>query len=95
MSEKLSACRITVTGRVQGVGFRYSTLRKASGLGLTGWVRNERDGSVEIYCEGPAGQVAALLDWLEAGGPASSRISHIEHRRAEPTGTFRRFSVDF
>ena len=95
MSEELSACRINVSGRVQGVGFRYSTLRKAAGLRLTGWVKNERDGSVEIYCEGPAGKVAALLDWLDAGGPASSSISRIDHRQLQPTGTFSRFSVEY
>ena len=89
------ALRINVTGTVQGVGFRYSTQQKASRLGLTGWVRNERDGSVEIYCEGSAGKIAALLDWLDAGGPSFSRISRVEQYRAEPKGTFSRFSVEY
>ena len=71
---KPAAMRINVSGRVQGVGFRYTTQQKASRLGLTGWVRNERDGSVEIHCEGAPERIAALLDWLEAGGPSYCRI---------------------
>ena len=95
MTDELRALRINVTGRVQGVGFRYSTQQKASRLGLFGWVRNERDGSVEIYCEGRAGPIAALLDWLETGGPAYSRISGINHYKAQPQGVFSRFSVEY
>ncbi len=91
----IEALRINVAGRVQGVGFRYSTHRKASRLGLVGWVRNERDGSVEIYVEGSAERIAALLDWLEAGGPEYSRISSINHYRAVPQNTFSRFSVEY
>ena len=92
---KKEALRINVTGIVQGVGFRYSAYHKANRLGLTGWVRNERDGSVEIYCEGAPESIAALLNWLETGGPTSSRISGINHYRAEPKGTFSRFSVEY
>ncbi|MDC7226339.1 MAG: acylphosphatase [Spirochaetales bacterium] len=89
------ALRINVTGRVQGVGFRYTAQQKASRLRLTGWVRNERDGSVEIRAEGEPEQLAALLDWLEAGGPPCSRISRIDHFPVEPQGTFSRFSVEY
>ena len=95
MTEQIRALRINVTGRVQGVGFRYTTQQKALRLGLTGWVRNERDGSVEIMCEGTAEQIAALLDWLEAGGPSHSRIVGIEHYTLEPKGVFSRFSVEY
>ena len=95
MTDQLRAIRINVTGRVQGVGFRYSTQQKASRIGLTGWVRNERDGSVEILCEGSARQIADLLDWLEAGGPSYSRIDRIEHYPAGPQGVFSRFSVEY
>ncbi len=90
-----AACRINVTGRVQGVGFRYTAQQKASRLGLTGWVRNERDGSVEIYCEGNPQKIAQLLDWLEAGGPSYSRISGIDQHPVKPQGTFSRFSVEY
>lgn len=90
-----AAVRINVTGRVQGVGFRYTTQQKASRLGLTGWVRNERDGSVEIHAEGAPERIAALLDWLDSGGPAYSRISRIEHYSVQPQDVFSRFSVEY
>ncbi len=93
--DRIDAWRINVSGMVQGVGFRYSTLQKASRLGLTGWVRNERDGSVEIHCEGPARRTAALIAWLEAGGPSYSRIRSISKFRAQAQGTFSRFSVEY
>ena len=90
-----SAVSIRVEGRVQGVGFRYNAQRKASALSLTGWVRNERDGSVALVCEGGAAAIAAFLDWLEGGGPPHSRISRIDYFRIKPTGCFSRFSVDY
>ena len=93
--ERRSAVRINVSGRVQGVGFRYSTLQAANRIGLTGWVRNERDGSVEIHAEGRPEKIAALLDWLEAGGPSSSRIRGINHYKAQYMGTFSRFSIEY
>lgn len=95
MTDEIQALRINVTGRVQGVGFRYTAQQKAARLGITGWVRNERDGSVEIHAEGSPEQLAALLDWLDAGGPSYSRISCINHYRAQAMGTFSRFSVEY
>ncbi len=95
MNNRLRAYRINVTGMVQGVGFRYTTLQKASRLGLTGWVRNERDGSVEIYCEGADEKINLLFKWLDAGGPSYSRIDLIEKFSVQPKGTFSRFSVEY
>ena len=68
-----------VSGRVQGVYFRACTQQEAQRLGLSGWVRNRRDGSVELECEGEAGQVDALLAWLERGSP-NSRVERVESR---------------
>ena len=56
-----------VRGRVQGVGFRYSMQRKATALGVTGWVRNLVDHSVAFHAEGSRNAVAALLSWSESG----------------------------
>jgi acylphosphatase len=92
---KNEAYRINVSGRVQGVGFRYSTLQKASRLKLTGWVRNERDGSVEIHCEGSPEGTAALIEWLEEGGPSYSQICYIKTIPVEAQGFFKRFSVEY
>ena len=61
--------RIKVTGRVQGVFYRQSTVEMAQGLGLCGWVRNLPDGSVEAVVSGPEKAVEAMLDWFQIGSP--------------------------
>ena len=64
--------RFVVTGRVQGVGFRVATRRKAQALGLSGWVRNCADGSVEGLVAGPSREsVSGLRDWLRRGPPGA------------------------
>lgn len=64
--------RFVVTGRVQGVGFRVATRRKAQALGLSGWVRNCADGSVEGLVAGPNhAAVVNLRDWLRLGPPGA------------------------
>jgi acylphosphatase len=63
--------RAIVTGRVQGVAYRASTVEQASVHGLTGWVRNLPDGSVELEAQGDEARVAALLAWCEHGPPAA------------------------
>lgn len=68
---------VIVSGRVQGVGFRAATVRQAKRLGLTGWVRNLRDGSVEALFRGPAGKVEEALEWCRTG-PAGARVDRIE-----------------
>ncbi len=71
------AKRIRVYGRVQGVGFRWYTAREANRLGVGGWVRNRRDGSVEIHAEGEESAVLALQEWA-GSGPSSARVERIE-----------------
>lgn len=63
---------LRVSGMVQGVGFRYFCYRKAVHLGVTGWVKNEPDGSVRLLAEGDRSAVEALIVELKAGPPASS-----------------------
>ena len=60
-----------VTGRVQGVAFRASTVDEARERGLTGWVRNRADGSVELEAQGDDAAIAALLAWCGHGPPAA------------------------
>ncbi len=60
---------VLVRGRVQGVGFRYAARAHAASLGLTGWVRNRSDGSVEALFEGPREALEAMRDWCEQGPP--------------------------
>ena len=81
-----TAERLIVTGRVQGVGFRWWTVRMAQRLGLRGWVRNRRDGSVEIQAIGPADRVEALA-LACAAGPAAARVDTVQRFPAEDDGT--------
>jgi len=68
--------RALVSGHVQGVAFRASTVDEARRHGLTGWVRNRADGSVELEAQGAEGQVAALLAWC-AHGPPAARVTGV------------------
>ena len=63
--------RAIVSGRVQGVAYRASTVTEARRLGLVGWVKNRPDGSVELEAEGPEEMIAALLRWCHEGPPAA------------------------
>ena len=81
-----------VYGRVQGVGFRAYTLRQAQTLGLTGWVRNRLDGSVEVVAEGPKGALEDLLRRLRQG-PSAAWVREVQAEWEPPTGEFRHFTV--
>lgn len=74
-----------VIGRVQGVGFRWSTMYRAEELGLRGWVRNRWDGSVEAWLEGPADRVQEMIEWLREG-PRFSRVAGVEVSEQRPSG---------
>lgn len=63
---------LVISGRVQGVFFRDSMRREAQNLGVTGWVRNRRDGSVEAIVQGAQAAVTAILDWAHHGPPAAN-----------------------
>ncbi len=63
---------VRVRGRVQGVGFRWFVREAARGLGLSGWVRNDPDGSVEVAAEGPDDAIRALRERLLEGPPGAS-----------------------
>ena len=68
---------ITVSGRVQGVGFRFFTLNAAMRLKLAGWVRNIPGGGVELEAEGPQGDIDALVEKLRQGPPIS-RVTDVD-----------------
>jgi acylphosphatase len=75
--------RITVSGRVQGVWYRETCRREADAAGVTGWIRNNRDGTVEAVLEGEAAAVDRLLAWMRAGPPRAV-VTGVEVRAEEP-----------
>jgi acylphosphatase len=81
-----------VRGRVQGVYFRASALREARRLGLTGWVANRADGSVELVAEGEEDQVKDLLAWSQHG-PSTARVEKVDTRWRSYTGEFSDFKI--
>lgn len=81
-----------VYGRVQGVYYRATAQRNAIDLGLTGWVRNRGDGSVELVAEGPRVDLERLAAWLWQGPPAA-RVSDVRLTWSAATGEFSRFGV--
>ena len=82
----------TVHGRVQGVSYRYYTQRRAAELGLTGHVRNERDGTVQVVAEGSKPAVRELLSFLHVG-PRTAFVTQVDTHWIAPTGEFDRFEV--
>jgi DNA ligase D-like protein (predicted 3'-phosphoesterase) len=80
-----TAIRAVVRGRVQGVGFRDATVRRARELGALGWVRNGEDGSVLVHAEGAAEAVEALLAFLRAGPPGAG-VAAVEVERVKVEG---------
>jgi acylphosphatase len=77
--------RIKVKGKVQGVFYRSSTQAKAKELGLSGWVKNEEDGSVMIEAEGEEQKLEKLLDWCRQG-PGAAVVNDVEYHEVEPQG---------
>ncbi len=89
---EIQRLRLCVEGDVQGVGFRYSCRREALRLGLTGWVRNQRDSSVELVAEGPASALRSLADWCRRG-PAHARVDAVHTEVLPASGEFVSFDI--
>jgi acylphosphatase len=83
-----------VTGRVQGVGFRYSVLQRARDLAVTGFVRNRWDGTVEVIAEGNKTRVERFLSYLKVG-PRSASVREVAVNWAPASGKFDSFEVRF
>jgi acylphosphatase len=93
MAERtLARLRLIVTGRVQGVGFRFAAWDEAAALGLTGWVRNLASGEVEIVAEGRDDRLRVLAAWANQG-PGAARVTSVREDWAPHTGEFLEFRV--
>ncbi len=82
--------RLLIRGRVQGVGFRYAFADEARARKLRGWVRNRRDGCVEVIVAGPAADVDAIVGWSRRG-PAGAQVTAVSVERT--TGEFAEFII--
>jgi acylphosphatase len=91
MSRNVRA-HVVVTGRVQGVAYRWSAQQEGRRLGLAGQIRNLPDGSVEAIVEGPHPSVDAFVAWCRRG-PETAIVEHVEVKFGDATGEFRGFSV--
>jgi acylphosphatase len=89
-----SRLQATIDGRVQGVSFRYYTVRRARDLGLTGYVRNEPDGTVTVVAEGQRSDLEELLSFLRVG-PRAAVVTDVSTDWRAPTGDFNRFEVRY
>jgi acylphosphatase len=86
--------RVIVSGRVQGVYFRSYTAEEARARGVSGWIKNRRDGRVEALFEGEEQAVQQMVDWC-AQGPPAARVEDIEVYKESFTGEYDGFSVTF
>ena len=83
-----------VYGRVQGVGFRYHTRKKAQELQLTGYVTNKPDHTVEIVADGPDEQLAALTAWAQSG-PERANVKRVDVEDCLPINRFDEFVIEY
>lgn len=93
MPEKVRLQAI-VHGRVQGVNFRYYTRLRAQELGVTGYVRNKWDRTVEVVAEGEREAVEKLLEFIEVG-PRAAMVRRVDRQWQDPTGQFKYFEVRY
>lgn len=92
MADVESRAEIVITGRVQGVFYRSHAAEKARALGLSGWIRNEPDGSVRAVVEGESDRLRSFVAWC-AAGPPDAVVADVAASYAAPTGEFADFTV--
>jgi acylphosphatase len=85
---------ITISGRVQGVGYRYFAVQKANEMGITGWVKNSVDGGVIIVAQGIEEEIKTFIDYLYIG-PTRSRVVQISKVKFNTLSNFDNFSVKY
>ena len=83
-----------IHGRVQGVFFRASVQQKALELELSGWVRNNSDGSVELTAEGEGDNVDSMIEWCRVG-PSQAVVKHVSVDWETPSGELKEFRIEY
>jgi acylphosphatase len=94
MKSNLASLHAVVQGRVQGVFFRAYVSRRATELGLTGWVCNLENGDVEVQAEGERAALERLIDYLHTG-PPSAVVTSVDIGWGEGTGRFPGFAISY
>ncbi|AKQ57883.1 MULTISPECIES: acylphosphatase [Bordetella] len=82
---------VVVHGKVQGVGYRHATVRRAHLVGATGWVQNMEDGTVQAMVQGTPDQVDQMLEWMRRGPPAAV-VTELESRRDDTERRYKHFA---
>jgi acylphosphatase len=90
--EPLVRARVLISGRVQGVGFRFAAQKAAHRQRLSGWVRNRADGSVEAMVEGEGSDIQAFLTWCRRG-PVGAAVTDVQVMREPYVGEFHAFRI--
>jgi acylphosphatase len=93
MAADVQTRKFVVRGRVQGVGFRWFVEREAKTLGISGWVRNNSDGSVEVLATGTRDQLSALRSRLQQG-PRAARVDAVDESEAKPVPGLNTFRIE-
>ena len=88
---KYTCLKVLVSGRVQGVGYRYGTREQAIALGIVGWVRNRPDGRVEAMISGAATPIDSMMKWFYNGPPAA-KVTAVETEQ-QPVQSFEGFEI--
>ena len=92
--KKQVRAHVIISGRVQGVFFRVETQRAAERFGISGWVRNRPDGTVEAVFEGGQAAVDAVLEWCREG-PNMAVVENVDLNWQDYTGEFKRFEITY
>ncbi len=90
----MKAIQINVSGRVQGVCFRASTRDEARRIGVTGWVRNLSDGTVEVLAQGPEDKLNGLLSWCYQG-PPGAYVTGVDYVEVPADPSLNTFSIRY
>ncbi len=90
----MQAAKITISGEVQGVSYRYFAKRSAEKLGVNGYVKNLANGDVEAFVEGEKDEIESFIESLREG-PSSSQVENINVEWLETSGMFKDFRIEY